>query len=196
MSFIGPSRSAIIQEVKGMYAAGLATLAYYYLDFWDVIKQDCYGLLSSLLYDQQVIDVRHSSIVRKTYVFHKSTRVTPAFHSVNALLLKKYAAVPLCRAFETKLLSADPGKQPVLNVLLQLVLPVAERCSTLAGHLQNTSVVSATKGEEKQQTFHLVHFVWWLVKSDNALKTVKVIPVLRETHAGILSNTTRRCLSI
>jgi hypothetical protein len=49
MSFIEPTRSAIIQDVKGMHAAGLATMAYYYFDFRDVKKQDCYGLLSSLV---------------------------------------------------------------------------------------------------------------------------------------------------
>ena len=32
-----------------MLAAGLATMAYYYFDFRDVRKQDCYGLLSSLI---------------------------------------------------------------------------------------------------------------------------------------------------
>ena len=32
-----------------MHAIGLATLAYYYFDFRDVKKQDCYGLLSSLI---------------------------------------------------------------------------------------------------------------------------------------------------
>ena len=32
-----------------MHAAGLATLAYFYFDFRDVNKQDCYGLLSSLV---------------------------------------------------------------------------------------------------------------------------------------------------
>jgi hypothetical protein len=46
---MGPTRSAIIQDVKGMQAAGLATMAYYYFDFRDVKKQDCYGLLSSLV---------------------------------------------------------------------------------------------------------------------------------------------------
>ena len=44
-----PIRSAIIQDVEGMHAAGLATLAYYYFDFRDVKKQDCHGLLSSLV---------------------------------------------------------------------------------------------------------------------------------------------------
>ena len=44
------TRSAIIQEAKRMYAAGLATIGYYYFDFRDVKKQDCDGLLSSLVY--------------------------------------------------------------------------------------------------------------------------------------------------
>ena len=32
-----------------MHTAGLATMAYYYFDFRDIKKQDCYGLLSSLI---------------------------------------------------------------------------------------------------------------------------------------------------
>ena len=44
------TRSAIIQEVERMRAAGLATMAYYYFDFRDVKKQDCDGLLSSLIF--------------------------------------------------------------------------------------------------------------------------------------------------
>jgi hypothetical protein len=44
-----PIRSAIIQDIEGMHAGGLATMAYYYFDFRDVKKQDCYGLLSSLI---------------------------------------------------------------------------------------------------------------------------------------------------
>ena len=46
---MGSTRSAIIQDIMGMHAAGLATMAYYYFDFRDVKKQDCYGLLSSLV---------------------------------------------------------------------------------------------------------------------------------------------------
>src|ERR1700722_11860541 len=47
--FIVSIRSAIIQNIEGMHAAGLATMAYHYFDFRDVKKQDCYGLLSSLV---------------------------------------------------------------------------------------------------------------------------------------------------
>jgi hypothetical protein len=32
-----------------MHAAGLATMAYYYFDFRDIKKQNCYGMLSSLI---------------------------------------------------------------------------------------------------------------------------------------------------
>jgi hypothetical protein len=42
-------RSAIIQDIEGMHTAGLATMVYYYFDFRDVKKQDCYGLLTSLI---------------------------------------------------------------------------------------------------------------------------------------------------
>ena len=47
--FLTPIRSAIIQDIERMHAAGLVTMAYYYFDFRDVKKQDCYGLLSSLV---------------------------------------------------------------------------------------------------------------------------------------------------
>src|SRR6266404_3490016 len=42
-------RSAIIQDVGRLQADGSATMAYYYFDFRDIKKQDCYGLLSSLV---------------------------------------------------------------------------------------------------------------------------------------------------
>ena len=47
--FIVPVRSAIIQDIEYMDAVGLATMAYYYFDFRDVKKQDCHGLISSLV---------------------------------------------------------------------------------------------------------------------------------------------------
>jgi NACHT domain len=44
-----PIRSAVIQDVEEMHADGLAAMGYYYFDFRDVKKQDCFGLLSSLV---------------------------------------------------------------------------------------------------------------------------------------------------
>jgi hypothetical protein len=44
-----PTRSAIIHDFGRVHPAGSAIMAYYYFDFRDVEKQDCYGLLSSLI---------------------------------------------------------------------------------------------------------------------------------------------------
>jgi hypothetical protein len=64
---IAPIRSAIIQDIERMHAAGLATMAYYYFDFRDVKKQDCYGLLSSLISQLSADSDACYSIVSKLY---------------------------------------------------------------------------------------------------------------------------------
>ena len=65
-----PIRSAVIQDVEGMHAAGLATMAYYYFDFRDVKKQDCYGLLSSLISQLSAESDSCFSIVSQLYSDH------------------------------------------------------------------------------------------------------------------------------
>jgi hypothetical protein len=65
-----PIRSAIIQDIKGMHAAGLATMAYYYFDFRDVKKQDCYGLLSSLVLQLSTESDSRFSILSQLYSDH------------------------------------------------------------------------------------------------------------------------------
>jgi hypothetical protein len=65
-----PIRSAIIQDIKGIQAAGLATLAYYYFDFRDVKKQDCYGLLSSLILQLSTESDSRFSVLSQLYSGH------------------------------------------------------------------------------------------------------------------------------
>jgi hypothetical protein len=65
-----PFRSAIIQNIEGMHAAGLATMAYYYFDFRDVKKQDRYGLLSSLISQLSAESDSYFSILSKLYSDH------------------------------------------------------------------------------------------------------------------------------
>jgi hypothetical protein len=64
------TRSAIIQNIEGMHAAGLATMAYYYFDFRDVKKQDCYGLLSSIISQISAESDSCFSIVSQLYSDH------------------------------------------------------------------------------------------------------------------------------
>jgi hypothetical protein len=68
--FITPTRSAIIQDISGMHAAGLATIAYYYFDFRDAEKQDCYGLLSSLLSQLSAQSDSCFKVLSQLYVDH------------------------------------------------------------------------------------------------------------------------------
>ena len=65
-----PVRSAIIDNIEGMHAAGLATMVYYYFDFRDVKKQDCYGLLSSLISQLSAKSDSCSSILLQLYSDH------------------------------------------------------------------------------------------------------------------------------
>ena len=65
-------RSAIVQDVEGMHAAGLVTMAYYYFDFRDVKKQDCYGLLSSLIFQLSAESDSCFNILSQLYTDHTS----------------------------------------------------------------------------------------------------------------------------
>jgi len=50
-----------------MHAAELATMAYYYFDFRDVKKQDCYGLLSSLISQLSAESDSYYDVLSKLY---------------------------------------------------------------------------------------------------------------------------------
>jgi hypothetical protein len=63
-------RSAVVQDIEGMHAAGLATMAYYYFDFRDVKKQDCYGLLSSLILQLSAESDSRFDILSQLYSGH------------------------------------------------------------------------------------------------------------------------------
>jgi hypothetical protein len=76
------TRSAIIQDIERMRAAGLATMAYYYFDFRDVKKQDCYGLLSSLVSQLSVESDSCYNILSRIYSDHSSGTRKP---SISAL---------------------------------------------------------------------------------------------------------------
>jgi hypothetical protein len=53
-----------------MLAAGLVTMAYYYFDFRDVKKQDCYGLLSSLILQLSTESDSRFSVLSQLYSDH------------------------------------------------------------------------------------------------------------------------------
>jgi hypothetical protein len=65
-----------------MHAAGLVTMAYYYFDFRDDSKQNCYGLLCSLLSQLSAdSDARHS-ILSKLYADNYCGIERPDIHAL------------------------------------------------------------------------------------------------------------------
>ncbi len=60
-----------------MHAAGLATMAYYYFDFRDVKKQDCYGLLTSLVSQLSAESDSYYNILSKLYSDNMDGRREP-----------------------------------------------------------------------------------------------------------------------
>jgi hypothetical protein len=96
-----------------MRAAGLANLAYYYFDFRDVKKQDCYGLLSSLISQLSAESDSFFNVLSQLYSDHSRGIRQP-----NIDALKK------CM---TDMLSL-PGQAPAY-----IILDAIDECPNLSG---------------------------------------------------------------
>jgi NACHT domain len=106
-------RSAIIQDVENMHAAGLATMAYYYFDFRDVKKQDCYGLLSSLISQLSAESDSCFDILSQLYSDHSRGVRKPDIDALKKCM--------------TNMLSL-PGQAPVY-----IIVDAVDECPNLSG---------------------------------------------------------------
>ncbi|KAN0120758.1 hypothetical protein V8E52_004027 [Russula decolorans] len=105
--------SAIIQEVERMQAAGLATMAYYYFDFRDVKKQDCDGLLSSLILQLSAESDSCYNILSQLY-------------SVNSRGIRKPSVSALKKCLKDML--SLPGQGPIY-----IVVDALDECPNFPG---------------------------------------------------------------
>ena len=96
-----------------MRAAGLATTAYYYFDFRDVKKQDCYGLLSSLILQLSAESDSCYNILSRLYSDHRRGTRKP---EINAL---KDCMTDMLRL---------PGQGPIY-----IVVDALDECPTFPG---------------------------------------------------------------
>ena len=106
-------RSAIIQEIESMHATGLATMAYYYFDFRDVKKQDCYGLLCSLVSQLSAESDSCSDILSQLYSDHSRGVRRPDIDALKKCM--------------TSMLSLQ-GQTPVY-----IILDAVDECPNLSG---------------------------------------------------------------
>ena len=95
------TRSAIIQDIKDEHAIGEAKIVYYYFDFRDSKKQDCYGLLSSLIVQLSVNSELCSNILSKLY------------SDVGPLLKPTLIALKTC----IKDMLGQPGQGPIYIIV-------------------------------------------------------------------------------
>jgi hypothetical protein len=108
-----PIRSAIVQNIEGMHAIGLATLAYYYFDFRDVKKQDCYGFLSSVILQLSAESDSFFNILSKLYSDHGRGIRKPNIDALKNCM--------------TDMLSL-PGQAPIY-----IVVDAVDECPNLSG---------------------------------------------------------------
>ena len=108
-----PVRSAIIQDVERMNAAGLATMAYYYFDFRDIKKQDCYGLLSSLVLQLSAESDSCHDILSQLYSDNKNGTREPDIDSLKECM---------------KDMLNQPGQGPIY-----IIVDALDECPNLSG---------------------------------------------------------------
>jgi hypothetical protein len=108
-----PSSSAIIQDIDGMRAAGLATMAYYYFDFRDARKQDRFGLLSSLLSQLSAKSKYCSDILSPLYCNHASGTGKPTTSTLTKCM---------------KDMLSLPGQGPIY-----IIIDAVDECSNVSG---------------------------------------------------------------
>ena len=96
-----------------MLAAGLVTMAYYYFDFRDIKKQDCYGLLSSLVLQLSAESDSCFNILSQLYSDHGRGIEKPDLDALNKCM--------------TDMLSL-PGQAPVY-----IILDAVDECPNFPG---------------------------------------------------------------
>ena len=105
--------SLIIQDIEGMRAAGLATIAYYYFDFRDVKKQDLYGLLSSLVSQLSAELDSCCKVLSQLYLDHASG-------------MRKPTTTTLSKCFKDML--SQPGQGPIY-----IIVDALDECPDVLG---------------------------------------------------------------
>jgi hypothetical protein len=186
--FIVPIRSAIVQDVERMQAAGLAMMAYYYFDFRDVKKQDCYGLLSSLIL--QLSTRSNSCYDILSQLYSDKSHLKPAISELkkcmkNMLILSRQVPVYImvdgldeCPNFPGR----PSAREEVLELIEELVnlkLPNVHLCVASRPEMDIRLVLEPLTSlrislhEESGQKKDIVEYIKSVVRSDRSMQRWK-----------------------
>ena len=185
-----PIRSAIIQDIKGMHAAGLAAMAYYYFDFRDVKKQDCYGLLSSLISQLSTESVSCFSTLSQLYSDHSHGTEKPDIDALEKCITDMLSLLGQAPTYiivdavdECPNLSGTPSaREEVLRVIEELVelkLPNVHLCVTSRPEMDIQKVLEPLTSlkislhDESGQKEDIVKYIKSVVQLDRSMRRWK-----------------------
>ena len=183
-------RSAIIQDIKDMYAAGLATMAYYYFDFRDVKKQDCYGLLCSLILQLSAESDSCFTVLSQLYSDHTRGIEKPDIDALQKCITdmlslpgKTPTYIIVDAVDECPNLSGTPSaREEVLRVIEELVnlkLPNVHLCVTsrpemdIRKALEPLTSLKISLHDESGQKEDIVKYIKSVVQLDRSMRRWK-----------------------
>ena len=186
-----------------MRAAGLATMAYYYFDFRDDKKKDCYGLLSSLL--SQLSAERDScyNILSKLYSENAggtqrptSVALTQCMKDMLSLRGQDHIYVIVDALDECPNTSGTPSaREEVLDVIEELVnlkLPNVHICLASRPEIDIRTVLDPLTSlqislhNEKGQNDDILRYIKYVIDSDRTMRKWK--EEIKQLVIGVLSD--------
>jgi hypothetical protein len=181
-----PIRSAIVEHLR---TAESATLAYYYFDFRDIKKQDCYGLVSSLVSQLSAKSVSCYNILSRLY--GKSDKdLKPDIDTLNKCLADMLSlprtapiyiiidAVDECPNFPGRP-SARDEVLALIEKLANLKIPhvhlcVASRWETdIRFMLEPLTTLKISLHDESGQKQDIIRYIKSVVRSDRRIRRWK-----------------------
>ena len=179
--------SAIIEDIKVMYNAGLALMAYFYFDFRDIHKQNLRDTISSLLFQLSIQSNHCQDILYRLYLLHNSGAREPSDDTLTECL-KEVLSLPnkvpvyiiMDAIDECSDTSAMPSpREAILDFVEQLVnssLPNLRLCVTsrpefdIQDVLDRLSSFSVSLYDEIGQKQDIANYIRDFIASDQNMR--------------------------
>ena len=191
-----------------MHATGLATMAYYYFDFRDVKKQDCYGLLSSLISQLSAESDSCYNILSRLYSDHTRGIRKPGIDALKKCMTDMLSLpgqgptyILVDAVDECPNLSGTPSaREEVLELVEELVdlnLPNVHLCVASRPEMDIRMVLEPLTSlklslhDEGGQKEDIIEYIKFIVRSDRSMRRWKeedkqlVIDTLSERADGM-----------
>ena len=183
-------RSAIVQDIEGMHAAGLVTMAYYYFDFRDVKKQDGYGLLSSLILQLSAELDSCFNVLSQLYSNHNRGARKPDIDALKTCLTDMFSLPEQAQIYviidaidECPNSSGTPSaREEVLDLIEELVelkLPNLHLCVAsrpemdIRAVLEQLTPLKISLHDEIGQKEDIIKYIKYVVYSDRRMRKWK-----------------------